>query len=261
MSCTRAVLWQFSNHVENPTKVYLEFPLAKTSHTSAQLQLININSMDITNHFDTDPEQPVFKEYVDQCMNDVCDYHYEYDTPFEDYIKQCLYIVHNHTVALKQHDFNRLKPNFAFPMTECLKNTLKHTTQYARGDTRIPMRKHFHTQFPAANVPHWNDDVAMDTKFSNVPAHDDGDVTLQSRCKLKIDYDTYLRLPLWQWMSFNCTVRCVPQKSFEFVIVKEYQWSWQNRNDVDWTEMIVTDRQWILSKELLLCHRKYGSMT
>jgi hypothetical protein len=33
MSCTRAVLRQFSTHVENPTKVYLEFPLAETSHT------------------------------------------------------------------------------------------------------------------------------------------------------------------------------------------------------------------------------------
>ena len=143
------------------------------NRTSAQLQL-NINLMDITNHFDTDPEQPVFEAYVDQCINDVCDYRYEYDTPFEDYVEQCLYIVHNHTVALKQHDFNRLKPNFAFPTTECLKHTLKHTTQYARGDTRIPMRKHFHTRFPAANVPRWNDDVAMDTKFSNVPAHDDG---------------------------------------------------------------------------------------
>jgi hypothetical protein len=33
MSCTRAVLRQFSTRVENPTKVYLEFPLAETSHT------------------------------------------------------------------------------------------------------------------------------------------------------------------------------------------------------------------------------------
>jgi hypothetical protein len=36
------------------------------------------------------------------------------------------------------------------------------------------MLKHFKTRFPAANVPHWNDTVATDTFFSDVPAHDDG---------------------------------------------------------------------------------------
>jgi hypothetical protein len=36
------------------------------------------------------------------------------------------------------------------------------------------MQHHYHTQFPATNVPRWNDDVATDTLFSSVPAHDNG---------------------------------------------------------------------------------------
>ena len=36
------------------------------------------------------------------------------------------------------------------------------------------MRRHYKTRFPAANVPRWNEDVATDTLFSDIPAHDDG---------------------------------------------------------------------------------------
>ena len=38
----------------------------------------------------------------------------------------------------------------------------------------MPLRRHFKTRFPAANVSRWNEDVATDTFFSDVPAHDDG---------------------------------------------------------------------------------------
>ena len=35
------------------------------------------------------------------------------------------------------------------------------------------MRCHYKTRFPAANVPLWNEYVATDTSFSDIPAHDD----------------------------------------------------------------------------------------
>ena len=41
-------------------------------------------------------------------------------------------------------------------------------------DTRFPLRKHFKTRFPAANVTRLNETVATDTFFSDIPALDDG---------------------------------------------------------------------------------------
>ena len=78
------------------------------------------------------------------------------------------------SVQPKQHDFNRLKPNFAFVPVERIKHTLEHTTQYARADARLPLRKHFKTRFPAANISRLNEVVATDTFFSDTPSHDDG---------------------------------------------------------------------------------------
>ena len=102
---------------------------------------------------------------------------------FADYVDDCiasvrmvnkLYFTHEAQVERRQMDFNRLKPNFGWLPIERIKRTLENTTQYARADTRIPMRKHFKTRFPAANVPRWDETVATDMIFSDVPAHDDG---------------------------------------------------------------------------------------
>jgi hypothetical protein len=51
---------------------------------------------------------------------------------------------------------------------------MENTTQFTRAKDRYPMRKHYKTRFPAANVNQLNETVATDTFFSNVPAHDDG---------------------------------------------------------------------------------------
>ena len=48
------------------------------------------------------------------------------------------------------------------------------TTQWYRMSQRYPMRKHFKSTFPAANVNRLHDKVATDTLFSDTPAHDDG---------------------------------------------------------------------------------------
>jgi hypothetical protein len=91
-----------------------------------------------------------------------------------DYGELVSYASHRHIVQPKQHDFHRLKPNFGFVPVDRIQKTLEHTSQYARMDTRLPLRKHFKTRFPAANVSRLNETVATDTFFSDIPAHDDG---------------------------------------------------------------------------------------
>jgi hypothetical protein len=94
--------------------------------------------------------------------------------PLGEYVDKTLLLVHNNNVTPKQHDFNRLKPHFGFVPAQRIQKTLENTTQFCRMDARLPLRKHFKSRFPAANVPRRNEIVATDTFFSDVPAHDDG---------------------------------------------------------------------------------------
>ena len=82
----------------------------------------------------------------------------------------------SHGQVLHKHSPNleAMRPYFGWTPLERIKHTLDATTQYARADTRLPMRKHFKTRFPAANVSRLDDVVATDTFFSDTPAHDDG---------------------------------------------------------------------------------------
>jgi hypothetical protein len=45
-------------------------------------------------------------------------------------------LTNKHIVGVKQHDFNRLAPNFCFVPEERIKKTTDNTTQFARMDTR-----------------------------------------------------------------------------------------------------------------------------
>jgi hypothetical protein len=76
--------------------------------------------------------------------------------------------------GIKQHDPKRLAPNFAFIPEEQIQKTIDHTTQFAHMDTRLPLRKHFKSRFPNANVSLLNVTVATNTFFFDVPALDDG---------------------------------------------------------------------------------------
>jgi hypothetical protein len=67
-----------------------------------------------------------------------------------------------------------LRPNFGWLSTERIMRTLAATTQFYRASSRLPLRKHFKTRFPAANVNRLDETVATDTFFSDTPAHDDG---------------------------------------------------------------------------------------
>jgi Reverse transcriptase (RNA-dependent DNA polymerase) len=83
-------------------------------------------------------------------------------------------VVNRHIVRPKQQDFQRLKPHFGFVPVERIQKTIANTSQYARMDNRLPLRKHYKSRFPAANVSRLNETVATDTFFSDVIAHDDG---------------------------------------------------------------------------------------
>ena len=82
--------------------------------------------------------------------------------------------VNYHNVKPKQHEFAFLQTYFSFVPVERIRHTLNHTTQFARMDPRLPLRKHYKTRFPAANVSRLNETVATDTFFSDIPAFADG---------------------------------------------------------------------------------------
>ena len=71
-------------------------------------------------------------------------------------------------------DIDTLSSNFGFVPQLRIQHTLDHTTQFARLDSRLPLRKHFKSRFPAANISRLNEVVATDTYFSDTPALDDG---------------------------------------------------------------------------------------
>ena len=70
-------------------------------------------------------------------------------------------------------NFEKLRPVFAWIPTARIKDTLKHTTQWYKAEGRLPMRRHFKSRFPGANVARREETVATDTIFSDTPAMDD----------------------------------------------------------------------------------------
>ena len=76
-------------------------------------------------------------------------------------------------------DYTTLSPLLCFSSNDVIEHTLKNTTRFARLDTRIPMRKHFKSRYPALNVRRRNEPVSTDTIFSDVPAIDDGSKAAQ----------------------------------------------------------------------------------
>jgi len=97
-------------------------------------------------------------------------------------INRCILACKGKTVFLytpksilpKNPDFDKLRPLFAWIPASRVKDTISCTTQYYKADGRLPMRRHYKSRFPGANVPRRNETVATDTLFSDTPAHDDG---------------------------------------------------------------------------------------
>jgi len=78
------------------------------------------------------------------------------------------------SILASKPDYEVLRPYFGWIPTQRVKDTIECTTQYYRADARLPMRKHFKSRFPGANVPRRDETVAMDSIFSDTPALDDG---------------------------------------------------------------------------------------
>jgi hypothetical protein len=82
--------------------------------------------------------------------------------------------INQRTVSKAAPNLEALRPNFGWLPLDRFKQTLLATTQFARNTPRHPFRKHHRARWSAANVDRWNEDLATDAFFSDVPAHDDG---------------------------------------------------------------------------------------
>ena len=71
-------------------------------------------------------------------------------------------------------DLDALLPHFGWVSKEHIRDTLAKTSQHYQADKRVPMRKHFRSRFPAANVRCLNEWYSMDTFIADIPAFDDG---------------------------------------------------------------------------------------
>jgi hypothetical protein len=82
--------------------------------------------------------------------------------------------MNNLSVKQQKEKATKLRPNFGWLSAKRILRTLAVTTQLFRASSRLPMRKHFKTRFPAANVNRLDETVATDTFFADTPVHDDG---------------------------------------------------------------------------------------
>ena len=71
-------------------------------------------------------------------------------------------------------DLDTLLPNFGWVSEDRIRDRLAKTSQHYLADKRVPMRKHFRSRFPTANVCRLNEWYSMDTFIADVPAYDDG---------------------------------------------------------------------------------------
>ncbi len=95
----------------------------------------------------------------------------EYDYHFQDPRDRAYsYYASNHKTRLKEPDYEALRPNFGWAPLDTIKKTFAKTTQFFRNIYHLPLRKHFKSRFPGANVGWRNEKVAMDTYFSDTPA-------------------------------------------------------------------------------------------
>jgi hypothetical protein len=94
-----------------------------------------------------------------------CDYHFGNSQE-----RACSYLANNHKTRLKDPDYEALRPNFGWAPIGIIKKTFAKSTQFFRNMFRLPLRKHFKSRFPGANVGRRNEAVAMDTYFSDTPA-------------------------------------------------------------------------------------------
>jgi hypothetical protein len=88
--------------------------------------------------------------------------------------KHLLLKAYEREIKPKEPDYEALRPNFAWQLTDTVKRTMESTTLYAHIPMSTHLRKHYKSPNPAMNVHRRDEDIATDTVFSDEPAIDDG---------------------------------------------------------------------------------------
>ena len=96
--------------------------------------------------------------------SDIIHQNTEYDFHYQDpRDRASSHLVNSHKVQLKEPDYEALRPNFGWAPINIIKKTIAKSTQFFRNIYRLPLRKHFKSRFPGANVGRRNEAVAMDS--------------------------------------------------------------------------------------------------
>ena len=77
-----------------------------------------------------------------------------------------------HRVLFKGLDPTSLQKYLAWRPVDIIKKTLEHTTQLATSNLRYPMRRHFKSRNPFANVHRLEETVSTDPIFANCKSMD-----------------------------------------------------------------------------------------
>ena len=83
------------------------------------------------------------------------------------------------TIHSKELDYKPLKSYFNQIPSNIIKKKIELLTQYARIPISTILKKTFKSPFPALNVKCWEESIATDTIYSNIPAIDDGSTSAQ----------------------------------------------------------------------------------
>ncbi len=86
--------------------------------------------------------------------------------------------IHERDIKVKERDWEKLAPCFAWVSADRIKETFRRTTQFARMPVGT-LKKRFKSPFPAANVARRAEGVATDSVFADTPAFVTGETAAQ----------------------------------------------------------------------------------
>ena len=79
-----------------------------------------------------------------------------------------------HKLKPETPEFDKYRPYFGWVITDTIRATFKHTTQWGASVGTFPMRKHLKSRNPTLNIPRRHEAVATDTVYSDTSAVDSG---------------------------------------------------------------------------------------
>jgi hypothetical protein len=100
-----------------------------------------------------------------------------------DFINQCSRInnlnMRNKPRAKFTIDWDRARRCLGYFPLDVIKKTFECTTQFAKEDSRLPLRRHWKSRFPGLNKPRLHEKYATDTWFSSTPGINGGHTCCQ----------------------------------------------------------------------------------